>query len=271
MADRTNEPKTYSDRFKTVDSFKTSYWSGVDVSLYCGDIWIDDALQFGVQTVEQANPYYGYASYSADRIHHGVRILTGEFTVNYRHSNYIYAVLQEVTRNHDNPAGTMIDLPINYNPVIGAGTVTGAATPEDDVRSYVEFAKNYSKLRQAQDDSAARALNSAAIPQMTPFGPIFHGPRKGFTLTVLFGAQMSHSLLVDFDWNSHSKQESPVSTKNPGPATGFRLLGVSLTGANLMINDSGQPVMETYNFIARDVRTLTGADIFGYTDSKPRS
>jgi hypothetical protein len=165
----------------------------------------------------------------------------------------------------------MLDLPINYNTAIGAGTVTAPATPEDNVKSYVDFAKNYSKMRQAQNDSAARALDSPAIPQMTPFGPMFQGPRKGFEITVLFGAQLSNSLLVDFEWDAYSKRESPVSSKNPGPATGFRLIGVSLTGSNLMINDSGQPVMETYNFIARGVRPLTGADIFGYTDSKPRS
>lgn len=270
MGSREQEPKTYTDRFKSVDSFKTAYWSGIDVSMYCGDVWIDDALQFGIQAVEQVNPYYGYAEYSPSRMHHGVRIFTGEFTVNYKHSNYIFAVLEEITRNKDSNTGGHLNLPINYNSAIGAGTVVNNPSPEDTVKSYMDFAKNYSKMREAQNSGAQKALNSLTIPQMTPFGPMFKGPKKGFEITVLFGAQLNTSLILDFDSDGYSPANPPTKNQTPGPATGFRLIGVSLTGSNLMINDSGQPVMETYNFMARGVVPLSGASIFGYTDSKTK-
>lgn len=269
MTDRTNEPKTYSDRFKVVDRFNSSYWSGVDVSIYCGDVWLDDALQFGVQSVEQVNPYYGYADFIAARLHHGIRIFTGEFTINYKHSNYIYAVLHEISKPPA-PGGATLDLPINYNPALGAGAVNTGTSPEDNVRSYVEYAKSFAKLRKAQDDSAARANAAINLPQMTNFAPMFRGPVRGFDITVLMGAQLNQSLTIDFESNQYTRRESPVSSRRPAPATGFTLFGVSLTGSHLMLNDSGQPFMETYSFMARGFRPLTGADIFGYTDSKPR-
>lgn len=261
----TKGPSTYDENFKLVDQFGAAYWSGLDCALYCGDLWIDDALQFGCQGVEQVNPYYGYASFSVDRMQHGVRIYTGEFTINFKHANYIYAVLDEINRSGVDRfgEGETLNLPINYNPAVAVTPPVTSISSEDQVKSMVDYAKGFQKLQAAKELSASRVLDNTRDFTPRTNGAVFAGPRRGFELIVLFGSTLNNSQYIDYD--GRTRPTSPTGGQLPGPATGIKLVGVSITGSSIMINDSGQPIMETYNFMARNLIPLTGADIFGYT------
>src|SRR5690606_22811655 len=75
--------------------FSSEYFSGSDVKLYFGDIYVDEitALDFTLQ--EQTMPIYGYNSYTFDAMVRGRRIIQGAFSLNFTSVGY----LQEIVSN----------------------------------------------------------------------------------------------------------------------------------------------------------------------------
>jgi hypothetical protein len=65
---------TRRDGFKLVDQFDSSYWSGTELEVYANNILLD-SVQVSYQVYERTQPYWGYASYIPDRIHHGNRLI----------------------------------------------------------------------------------------------------------------------------------------------------------------------------------------------------
>jgi hypothetical protein len=76
--------------------FNNDYFSGADVRIYFGDIWIDEitSLQFDLR--EQVQPIYGYASYTWDKVARGTRIIQGSFSINFRESFYLHSAMNSL-------------------------------------------------------------------------------------------------------------------------------------------------------------------------------
>lgn len=76
--------------------FPESYFSGHDVVMYFGDIWVDDitGLQFGL--TEQVMPLYGYNSYTYDAALRGNRIVQGQFRIAFREAGYLYRIFEHI-------------------------------------------------------------------------------------------------------------------------------------------------------------------------------
>lgn len=93
---------------RTIDSsveyqlFPEEYFSGADVSIYFGDVWLDDltSLSFGIQEV--VRPIYGYASHTWDYVMRGSRQVAGRFTIAFREAGY----LNNLVLDHIAQAGT---------------------------------------------------------------------------------------------------------------------------------------------------------------------
>ncbi|MDK2600705.1 hypothetical protein QO179_24735 [Bacillus stercoris] len=77
--------------------FKSDYFTGADIRIYFGDIWVDEvtSLQFTLQ--EQVAPIFGYASYTWDRVARGNRYIQGSFTINFKESYYLQSVMNSLT------------------------------------------------------------------------------------------------------------------------------------------------------------------------------
>ena len=76
--------------------FPEDYFSGADVTLYFGDIFVDDitGLEFALQ--ERVLPVYGYNSYTYDSVARGQRLVQGSFTIAFREAGYIYRILEHL-------------------------------------------------------------------------------------------------------------------------------------------------------------------------------
>lgn len=75
-------------------SYEFDYYSGSQIAVYIGDIWLDDveAIQFSVSQSKQ--PVYGYGSQYFHTIAAGQVIVQGAFSIPFKESDYLLLTLQ---------------------------------------------------------------------------------------------------------------------------------------------------------------------------------
>lgn len=72
-----------------VQIFPEEFFSGSDVTVYFGDVWLDDLTGISFQMEEQIRPVFGYASYTWDTVMRGQRLITGQFSIAFREAGYL--------------------------------------------------------------------------------------------------------------------------------------------------------------------------------------
>ena len=76
--------------------FSEEYFSGCDVSIYFGDVLVDDIVTMQFSINENVAPIYGYASYTYDAVARGTRLIQGSFRISFKEAYYIHAVTNEL-------------------------------------------------------------------------------------------------------------------------------------------------------------------------------
>lgn len=103
MANKTITGVDFVNNPNTVEYqlFPEEYFSGCDITIYFGDVFISEisGIEFTLQ--EKVNPIYGYASRTFDAVARGSRIVTGSFKIPFREAGYIEAALSHIA-NADN-------------------------------------------------------------------------------------------------------------------------------------------------------------------------
>lgn len=77
--------------------FPEEYFSGADITIYFGDLWIDEITSLSFVLREPVMPVYGYASYTWDDIARGSRIVEGEFRIAFKEAGYLFVVLDHIS------------------------------------------------------------------------------------------------------------------------------------------------------------------------------
>jgi hypothetical protein len=62
--------------------------------LYIGDVWIDEITSLQFKVTQNKTPIYGYASQLADDFSAGQVLVIGSFSINFKESGYLWAVLR---------------------------------------------------------------------------------------------------------------------------------------------------------------------------------
>ena len=86
-------PPSYSAEYQI---FPEEYFSGADVSIYFGDVFVDDITSLSFVLTEMVQPIYGYASYVFDDVARGSRLVQGAFSIAFRESGYLYTILDHI-------------------------------------------------------------------------------------------------------------------------------------------------------------------------------
>lgn len=76
--------------------FPVEYFSGSDVTIYFGDVFLSECsgFQFGIE--ERVQPIYGYASHAWDCVGRGTRIISGSFEIPFTEAGYLDAILMHI-------------------------------------------------------------------------------------------------------------------------------------------------------------------------------
>lgn len=158
------------------------YFSSIDSEIYFGDTFIDDINHIQYEVVEKVLPIYGFNSHKYDLLMNGIRIIQGEFTINFTKSGWLLEVISALSTTATSSNGSIDQCQkrIDYCGVVGNGLFNGV-----------------------------------------------------FDIIVSFGDH--NSTIQSYNSSAHM------------------IKGVRITGYRQILDTSGEPIAETYTFIAQDI------------------
>jgi hypothetical protein len=250
------------DQYRLLDDYGNGYVSGTDVDIYIGNIHITTAIQWNWATNENTRPYYGYADYVPSKINHGSRVIQGELSLNLQNFSMFHKLIDSfnsttpIDTNMDNVKTSytnnfketpVLDLTVNQVPKITSNS-SGAS-----VAAYVKAFKSQRNFGSLTNDTNV----SAAIPNDRG---IWELPRsKKFDVTIVFGGIIKDSLQIKYDHGTEGFEmiRAEPTKRSAQVATGMRFIDVEFMSCATNIGDDGRPIIQTYQWLARDIQVVT--------------
>lgn len=222
---------------KEYQFFPTEYFSGSDVRIYFGDLLIDEILSLQVSMVEAVQPVFSFQGYTYSKVMRGQRQISGSFTIAYRETGWLHRVLAEEKRRRDQQ--TTADVRFRHPDDQELKQI--AILYERGVDEYIRESKRrgIEALREEAErlQQAAWRQYPASAVNPSPDGPRFQaGDPEGFSIIIVAGIPL------------HDGVGKPILPYGTSTITGVQLVGFST-----VVDNSGEPVMEQYSFIAKDL------------------
>lgn len=203
------------ERFEQYD---TDYFTGSQVSLWFGPVYVDELLMCAFQTVSNLSPQYDYASSLFKMVLEGQRLIEGSFAIFFKESDYIFRVLQRVKKDQE------IGNVYNYGDVVAMSksqfqqALRGPRWKFENQVSMRPASRSVADITEYIDERIAR--KNLDIEYNTDF----------FDLTIEYG--------------NHREKKFAIRTFEE-----VKLIG---TAQSIAMDD--EPVIEIYKFIARERR-----------------
>lgn len=242
------DPKSYAYKARPgaeYQRFKEEYYSGQDVRIYLGNIWVDEIVDLRFQLMENTAPIFGYASYTWDAVAKGNRQVQGSFRINFKESYYLHSIINRLEYGMSKT---------KEGPITNTKVPTSSITADhllstiESVYSEKEFDKLATQFEQSlwgkstSNQAMQKKTNTRSNQSFfTPEDSRENIARNGLSILLMYGPYTQA--------NSSGKSNESVAT------TAKSITGVHLTGVSQVIDGSGQPVFEEYSFIARDLDT----------------
>jgi hypothetical protein len=247
-------------------AYDSHFFSGQDCYVFLYPYYADKLVpipvtQFQYGTSQQKTPIYGAWSYHWDAVAKGQVIVQGEITIVYTMPNMLGQMIGDPKKS-DYPRkgenGGVLPLLDNNKSL--------KATQRKDLRNEI-----WGASKSGEADPYLSGLNTGSIngeSSAFPFGrkedPEFAG-HQPFDIIIAYGDNPS----MHFEDNSkfeYSTWQKSVNEYTRMMATSqneegwsssrrVRIESVELMSAGTVLEVSGQPLQETYSFIARDVTT----------------
>lgn len=219
--------------------FSEEYFSGCDVSIYFGDVLVDEIVALQFSMVENVAPIYGYASYTYDAVARGTRIIQGSFRIAFKEDYYIHAITNEI--EYGLKSGTIKEgAPFTFKNSYGENTVDGMlkAATHLTPTEFDQLATEYEKsLWGAGNEAFTTRINEQEhTSYFYPAGRQDNLHKDGYNIMIVYGAM-----------ERENKSNGGINS------TAKTIIGVQLTGCQQIIDPSGQPILEEYSFMARDL------------------
>lgn len=252
-------PEFYKYKSNRADTSDKVYYSGANVRVYFGDIWIKEMVSIQFSIEENVAPIYGFNSYMFDKIARGTRMVTGAFILNHTENGYLDVILEQLQKNIDGENFDSLS-ESKMNELV------------NDLPSY-KSERNIQNLLQidgkkSYDTYIAELKNSFWVPSKASKNTIYKSGRerefdtsyyKNPEGTSIRNPLKDHGFNILIDYSADGSEKDFEATlegmKDRGSLIqSFRsIIGVHITGENQIISPDGQPIQTQYNFIARDI------------------
>lgn len=209
------------------------YFAGVQCAIFIGDRWVDDVITIEYTESVSKAPLYGYSSQHFDAIAKGNIIVQGQFAIAYTGPNYLPSILER------------------YGSTVGSSDILSG-----DIGDPIERAKKlFWKLESPNDPASTIPLQYGYVRGVT--GEV----RRGFDIRVFFGGQeFIRDTITTPRTPSDTTPRSPEevmfgidSVSASGPIEVIQ--NVHLTSRSVIVAPSGEPIAESYSFLASGVTT----------------
>lgn len=225
---------------------KFSFYSGSQITVWFGNILIDDIVSIQWQRMQNKRPIYGYASQKFDAVAKGTVLIQGNFVVNFRQSGYLSLVMGKIEQIYNGIENKQnwpeIRKFIGYH--LKNGTF-GPQTAEEimDLGNSDDFttrAKAYEDIMWGTGIPGDPELPVTSYP---PDVKQANDIPDGFNILVTYG-------------NTATKEARTLNEYLQ--STTKTIVGVHLVGESQVIQVGGQAVMEQYDFIAQGTDEYVG-------------
>lgn len=95
--------------------FPEEFFSGSDVTIYFGDLYVDTITGIEFTLQEQLRPIFGYADYTYSDISRGQRIVQGTFRIAFKESGYLFTILEHIAQLGDKARPALAYLETNQD------------------------------------------------------------------------------------------------------------------------------------------------------------
>lgn len=231
------------------------YFSGEDIKIYIDGLFSPeyelDIAVFGFNVRQEKQPLYGFWSYNYDAMMYGTRIISGEITLFTRYPRRMTDLLEEAARVRVQRA-KVGDAPSNR---ILSNLRSSFETEEDE--RLIDKYWSRSQLDRITDDPFAKNVqnsNRNIFSAHPPFNfvvvygleEIALSPNKAFQNEDVKRTDLTDQMMIS-DYN----QKTVKSSNLTGPMK-IIIQEVNLMSMSTVYNPGGQPIAESYQFIARD-------------------
>jgi hypothetical protein len=250
--------------------YDNEYFSGTQAGLYIGDVFVDEVIAYSYMTQQTKTPIYGYASQLFDAVAPGPVIVSGSFTINFKEANYLYIVLmryqqfnRSVSKVLSDAAGGNSEVVKDFMHNVGLGQKRGGVS---NIPS--PFMPTTKKVLRQNIESILNG--TATTGQRYNFYQSLSGYASINGLDLEF--EDIAEVLEDSVWGIEASKFDDMVRRtddnffdgfdmyftygdynNPGANhTVERINGVHLTSRAKEVKVSGEPILEEYQFIARN-------------------
>ena len=242
--------RTQKNTYEVLTSSDARYYSGVQTSIWFGDIWVDDITAISWSYNQEKRPIYGYASQYFDAVAKGQVLVQGQMQINFREKGYLSYIVKNLPRiqkdirkyqTEDEAKKTFKALRPFISKQLKQGTFNERTLQEiadlPKSESFWEIAATYENAIWGDlEDQDRERFDTPDIAQQDAMP-------NGFNILVTYGdIQAAEARSVNELLKSTSKS----------------LVGVHLLGSSQVIESNGEPVRETYSFMARDMDKYMG-------------
>ena len=217
--------------------FGSEYFSGADVHLYLGDIWIDEITEFDFVLQEEVLPVFGYHSYTADTFARGKRTIAGHFNINFKSVGY----LQEILKHRD-----AIEYAIEQgkqglgNPKILENYKLDEVLKLFGKSRFIDVAEEYEKAIWGEEGADLSYLAQRNRPYFQA------DDKEGFDIRIHYGSVSDTERNLRF----YQRTLDPKPNLTVETLNGVQIYSVSKRMSTM---DQGAPLQERYQFVARDL------------------
>lgn len=223
--------KVYDQQHINYQIFPEDYFTGCDVRIYFGDVWVDEivSIQFAMQ--EQLAPIYSFVSYTYDVMARGNRIIRGSFRINFKESLYLKMIANEASYDKTKPRTRA---PFIYETTAMENTIEGVLSKTKDLTK-----SEFDKMANAYEEAlwAKGQRDVASQKRLSKDNEPYFRPNHGnFNILITYGPMAER-----LKYNSTEGDDTIVT-----------MTGVQLGDVSQVISPSGEPIYEDYTFMAKD-------------------
>ena len=236
------------------------FFSGEDIRLYIDGLF-DDADELDTASMafiikQEKQPVYGFWSYNYDAMMNGTRLITGELSIYTRYPRRMTSLLEKAAKVRTESA--------QLKPGSNVISLLGSDYARKDDELNIEKYWLNSQLDRITTDPQARGMIDGSDPSHNIFSA--HPP---FNLVVMYGAEetgMTNNAVassntsgeINRNLNSDrimatdmNERKTLVNSVN-GPMK-IVLQNIHLLSMTTSYTSGGQPLVENYQFVARDM------------------
>jgi len=230
---------------------KFDFYSGSQITVWFGDIMIDDISSIQWARTQNKKPIYGYASQQFDAVAKGTIIIQGNFTINFRQRGYLSVVMDEIKYLYRRFTGNLKDDEIQNPTGTKWSTVRGLISLH--LKNGTFGPQTSAEIKNIGDSEdfmqLAKAYEDVIWGNVSTVDESHYRERQG-SPDVIQSEDMPDGFNILVTYGNVSGSEARTLTDQLQSTT-KSLVGVHLIGESQVIQVGGQPVQEQYEFIAR--------------------